>query len=203
MLDFDKFSEEDLKGMLRLFLIVIIFSVASGGLLAIVKTGTQERIELQQLEFIKGPTIKQILKDSSNDPLSSRFKLTDNGVERDFFIGEFNGKKEVIAFESFGQGFDGAIGVIVAVNVVTDEIVGVGVTTHSETPGVGSRAKTDLSFVNQFKGMPLKAPFKVTSDGGQINAISGATVTSRGVCAAVTNMAEIYSRLKRQIISKL
>ena len=108
----------------------------------------------------------------------------------------------MVAFESYGQGFDGAIGVIVAVNVKTDAIVGVGITTHSETPGVGSRAKTDLSFVNQFKGIPLKAPFKVASDGGTINAISGATVTSKGVCAAVTDLAEIYSRLKSQIVTK-
>ena len=198
-----EFSKEDFREMFRLFLIIIIFSVGSGGLLAIVKTGTQNKIDLQQLEFVKGPTIKQILEGSSNDPISTRFKLVDNGIEREFFVGEFDGKKEVVAFESFGAGFDGAIGVIVAVNVATDAIVGVGITTHSETPGIGSRAKTDLSFVRQFKDKQLKAPFKVSSDGGEISAISGATFTSRGVCAAVTNLAEIYSRMKNQIINKM
>jgi len=87
--------------------------------------------------------------------------------------------------------------------VENDEIVGIGVTTHSETPGVGSRAKTDPSLSEQFKGLPIKEPFKVKADGGQIDAISGATVSSRGVCGAVVDSAEIYMRLKKDIIEKL
>ena len=46
-------------------------------------------------------------------------------------------KRNTVAFESSGGGFGGDIGVIVAVNVETDEIVGIAVTTHTETPGVG------------------------------------------------------------------
>ena len=75
---------------------------------------------------------------------------------------------------------------IVAVNVKTDDIVGVAVTTHSETPGVGSRTKDDPGFSAQFKGLSIKEPFKVKTDGGGIDALSGATVSSRGVCAAVS-----------------
>ena len=56
-------------------------------------------------------------------------------------MGEFDGKKDVVAFETYGKGFGGDIGVITAVNVNTDKIVGVAVTTHSETPGVGSKQR--------------------------------------------------------------
>ena len=108
-----------------------------------------------------------------------------------------------MAFETFGKGFGGDIGVIVAVNLETDEIVGIGVTTHSETPGLGSRAKTDPAFSTQFKGLSLNNPFKVKSDGGEIDAISGATVTSRGVCAAITASSETYKRLKNEILKNI
>ena len=108
-----------------------------------------------------------------------------------------------MAFESSGGGYGGDIGVIVAVNVDSDDIVGVAVTTHSETPGLGSRAKDDPSFARQFKGLPIKDAFKVKPDGGQIDAVSGATVTSRGVCGAVTASSAVYFRLKDAIVEKL
>jgi len=192
-----------MREMIRLLVVVAVFSAVSGGLLAAIQNGTRDRIEYQQLKFVKGPTIQQILEGSSNDPLVDRFKLPDGKEERSFFVGVFDGKANIVALEAFGKGFDGDIGVIVAVNVENDEIVGIGVTTHSETPGVGSRVKTDPSLSEQFKGLPIKEPFKVKADGGQIDAISGATVSSRGVCGAVVDSAEIYMRLKRDIIEKL
>jgi electron transport complex protein RnfG len=80
--------------------------------------------------------------------------------------------------------------------------VGVAVTTHSESPGLGARAKTDPSFVEQFRGLPVTELPKVKADGGKIDAISGATVTSRGVCATVAHAMEIYKRLKTTIAEK-
>lgn len=192
-----------MREMIRLLVVIAVFSAVSGGLLAAIQSGTRDRIEYQQLKFVKGPTIQQILEGSSNDPLVDRFKLPDGKEERSFFVGVFDGKANIVALEAFGKGFGGDIGVIVAVNVENDEIVGIGVTTHSETPGVGSRAKTDPSLSEQFKGLPIKEPFKVKADGGQIDAISGATVSSRGVCGAVVDSAEIYIRLKKDIVEKL
>jgi electron transport complex protein RnfG len=40
---------------------------------------------------------------------------------------------------------------------------------------------------------------KVNKDGGKITAISGATITSRGVCTAVTNAMATYQKLEPQI----
>ena len=192
-----------MREMLKLFLAVVIFSSFSGGLLAAVRSGTQERIEYQKLKFVKGPTILKILEGCSNDPLVDRFKIKDGNTEREFYVGQFDGKRDVVAFESFGKGFGGEIGVMTAVNVDTDKVVGVGVSTQSETPGVGSRTKTDPAFSSQFNGLSIKDSFKVKSDGGQIDALSGATVSSRGVCAAVDDSSRIYERLKAKIKEKL
>ncbi len=192
-----------MRDMLKLFLAVVLFTAVSGGVLAAVRNATQERIEYQQLKFVKGPAIKKILEGCSNNPLSDRFKIRDGDSERNIFVGEFNGKRNTIAFESFGMGEGGPIGVMVAVNLDTDKVVGVGVTTHKETPGLGSRVKTEPAFTAQFKGMSIKDPFKVKADGGKIDAISGATISSRGVCGAVMQSGEIYSRLKKKILEKI
>ncbi len=192
-----------MREMVNLFIAVLIFSTVSGGLLAFVQGSTKERITNQQLKFVKGPAIEQILEGCTNEPITDRFTLTDGEEERIFFVGEFDGKRNTVAFESSGGGFGGDIGVIVAVNVETDDIVGVAVTTHTETPGLGSRAKDDPSFAVQFKGLPIKDTFSVKPDGGQIDAVSGATVTSRGVCGAVTASSAVYFRLKDEVIKKL
>ena len=191
-----------MRNMIKLFLVVLVFAMFSGGLLAAVRSGTQERIEYQQLKFVKGPAILEILKGCTNDPLVDRFKIKDGKEERNFFVGVFDGKPNIVALEAFGKGFGGNIGVMVGVNLETDKIVGIGVTTHSETPGLGSRAKTEPAFSAQFKGLSIKDPFKVKADGGKIDALSGATVSSRGVCGAVASSSEIYLRLKNEIINK-
>jgi H+/Na+-translocating ferredoxin:NAD+ oxidoreductase subunit G len=191
-----------MREMLKLFLVVTLFGALSGGLLAGVRAGTKERIEYQQIKFVKGPAIQEIMKGCSNDPLSTRFKVKDGKEERSFFVGVFDGKPNTVAFETSGKGYGGDIGVVVAVNIENDQIAGVGVTTHRETPGVGSRAKTDVKFAAQFKGQPIGEPFKVKADGGKIDALSGATVSSRGVCGAVVSSGEIYRRLKSSIVEK-
>jgi len=191
-----------MREMIQMVVVLTVLSFVSGGLLAYVKDGTKDKIEVQQLTFVKGPAIKAILKGAANDPIKDRFKLKDGDTEQSFFVGVFDGKPDTVAFESSGKGYGGEIGVMVGVNLKDDKIVGVGVTTHSETPGVGARAKTDPAFVAQFPGMSIEETFKVKADGGQVDALSGATITSRGVSAALTDAGKIYEKLKPQIADK-
>ncbi|OQX07898.1 MAG: electron transporter RnfG [Desulfobacteraceae bacterium IS3] len=188
-----------MRDMIKMVVVLTLLNAFSGGLLAAVRVGTMEKIQYQQLQFIKGPAIKQILSGCSNDPLVDRFAVKDGDVERSFYVGVFEGKPKIVAFESAGKGFGGELGLMIGVNLEDDKLVGVGVTTHKETPGLGSKAKTDVKFGAQFKGMVLKDEVKVAADGGKINAISGATVTSRGVCVGVTQAGALYGRLKAQI----
>jgi len=192
-----------MREMIKMVVVLTILCTFSGGLLAAIRVGTKEKIEYQQLKFVKGPAIKTILQGASNDPIVDRFKLKDGKIERSFFVGVFDGKASAVAFESFGKGFGGEIGLMVAVNLDDDNIIGVGVTTHSETPGIGSRAKTDPSFPAQFKGLSIKDVFKVKPDGGQVDIVSGATVTSRGVAVAATEAGNVYKKMKPEIAKKL
>ncbi len=192
-----------MRSLLRLFLTVTVISAFSGGLLSFVRSKTQARIEYQQLKFVKGPALKEIMKGCQNDPIVDRFKLKHGKKEETIFVGVFDGKPKAVALEAYGKGFHGDIGVIVGIDVETDKIMGIGITTHSETPGVGSRTKTDPTFRAQFKGLSIGTAFKVKADGGQIDAITGATISSRGVCNAVNNAIQLYNKLKPKILQKL
>jgi electron transport complex protein RnfG len=192
-----------MREMIKMVIVLTILSSVSGGLLAAIRNGTTEQIENQQLEFVKGPAIKNILAAASNNPITDRFKISDGEVDRSFFVGVIDGRPNAVAFESFGKGYGGDVGVMVGVDLTGDEIIGVAVTTHSETPGVGARAKTDPAFANQFKGMTFKGAFKVKPDGGQVDALSGATITSRAVAGALTDAYGVYDRLKPQLTEKV
>lgn len=192
-----------MREMIKMVVVLTILSCFSGGLLAYIYDGTKEQIEKQQLEFVKGPAIRTILEGATNNAIVDRFKLMDGETEKSFFVGIFDGKPNRVVFESSGKGYGGDVGLMVGINVDEESLVGVGVTTHAETPGMGEKAKSDPSFAAQFKGAAIDEPIKVTNDGGGINAISGATITSRAVCTAATEAVDAYQRLKPQIVEKL
>jgi electron transport complex protein RnfG len=192
-----------MREMIKMLIVLTILATLSGGLLAAIRDNTKDRIENQVLEFVKGPAIRSILEGATNDPIVDRFQIKDGDVERIFFVGVIDGEPRAVTFETSGKGFGGDVGLMVGIDTKDDKIVGVGVTTHGETPGMGAKAKTDPNFVAQFKDLPLKDPVKVTGDGGTINAISGATITSRAVCSAANEASKIFNQLKPQLAEKL
>jgi electron transport complex protein RnfG len=192
-----------MREMIKMVVVLTVLSAVSGGLLAYLRSATAAQIERQELEFVKGPAIRQILAGATNDPVNDRFKLDVDGKPLSFFVGVFDGSPNTVVFEVAGKGFADAIGLMVAVNVETDKVAGVAVTTHKETPGLGAQAKEDPAFAAQFVGLPVDKPVKVSKDGGSISALSGATITSRGVCDAATDALGQYRELKPRILEQV
>jgi len=189
--------------MIKMVVVLTVLSVVSGGSLAWLKDFTEPKIENQVMNLVKGPAIRQMLSDADNDPVEDRFKIQDGDVERTAFVGVFDGTANTVVLESEANGFADKVGLVVAFNMSDDTLRGVAVTTSKETPGLGARAKDDPSFAAQFKGLSISKPFGVTKDGGQISALSGATITSRGVCAGVNKAVKTYEELKPQIEQKI
>jgi electron transport complex protein RnfG len=144
-----------------------------------------------------------MLSDAENDPVEDRFKIQDGDVEKTAFVGVFGGSADTVVLESEANGYGDKVGLVVAFNMSDDTLRGVAVTTSKETPGLGARAKEDPSFVAQFKGQSISKPFGVTKDGGQISALSGATITSRAVCTGVNRAVKSYEELKPKIEEKI
>ncbi|MGD9056835.1 MAG: RnfABCDGE type electron transport complex subunit G [Desulfobacterales bacterium] len=192
-----------MREMIKMLIVLTILATLSGGLLAAIRDNTKDRIENQVLEFVKGPAIRSILEGATNDPIVDRFQLKVDDVERTFFVGVMNGEPSAVTFETSGKGYGGDVGLMVGIDIQNNQIMGVGVTTHAETPGMGAKAKTDPSFVAQFRELSLEEPVNVTGDGGSINSISGATITSRAVCSATNDALKIYEKIKPQLADKL
>jgi electron transport complex protein RnfG len=168
-----------------------------------VQSGTAVQIENQILKFQKAPAIAEIFPGATNDPLAERFNVSTEGMELQIFPGILADGSKAIAFETKGIGYGGPIGLMVGINLDTDQIIEARVTTHAETPGLGSRAKTDLSFVGQFAGKSLDTNFALKGENGQIDAMSGATVTSKAVSIAAVQAKELYQKLKPEIVKQI
>jgi electron transport complex protein RnfG len=193
------------REIIKMIVVLCVLSVLSGGLLAAINNKTKAQAELQVLKYVKGPALRKIFQDASNDPITSRFEIKEDKTTRNVFIGVIDGQPRGVAFETFGKGgYGGYVGLMVGVDVKDDKLIGVAVTSHQETPGMGARAETDTDFTGQFQGLSVKEePFKVRQDGGTIDALSGATLTSRAVCLATTEAAQIYEQIKPQLEQKL
>ena len=192
-----------MREMVKMVVVLTVLSVISGGGLKWLEEFAKPLIENQEMELVKGPAIRQILKEADNDPVNDRFKVKDGESERNVFVGVFGGKANTVALETQVNGFADKVGLVVAINVDDSTLAGIGVTTHKETPGLGGNAKADPSFAAQFKGKSIEKEIKVTNDGGDINALSGATITSRAVCRGTMQAIETYNSLKPQLLQKL
>lgn len=189
--------------MIKMVVVLTVLSIVSGGSLAGLKDFTEPKIENNVMNLVKGPAIRHILEAADNDPVEDRFKIQDGDVERNVFVGVFGGTADTVVMEASASGYGDKIGMVVAINMAEETLRGIAVTTHKETPGLGAMAKDDPNFAAQFIDKSITSQFGVTTDGGQISALSGATITSRAVCVGVNNAVASYKQLKPQLEEKI
>lgn len=84
-----------------------------------------------------------------------------------------------------GEGYGGDIVLMVGFKKDKKTVISYKVLQASETPGLGMKLKTP-EFADQFSGKDGSA-LKVKKDGGDIEAITSATITSRAVCKAIAD----------------
>ena len=97
------------------------------------------------------------------------------------------------AVESSTVGFGGPLSLIVG--ITPDGVVyNTSVLSHSETPGLGAKCTTDIKFMDQWRGFnPSAKKLSVTKDGGDVDAITASTITSRAYTLAVENALKTFS----------
>ncbi len=189
-----------MKEIIRMVVVLSVITGLSGFILSGLKVWTDPIIEVQVLNNVQGPALKRIFPDCSNDPTADRKKLALPGSEGQVvtvFPAMRDGKLQAVAVEAAGKGYGGDVNTLVGFDAASGKLVGISVTTHKETPGLGSRIE-DPSFTKQFKGKDAtKAVLK--KDGGDIDAISGATFSSIGATEAVKQASGWYAALKDTI----
>lgn len=175
--------------VLTLFLVTLIASTA----LALVYEVTKGPIE-EAKRVKKMNAIGEVVPEFDNDPGAEVRKLGSGKDTLYFYIARMGGELSGIAVESYTYtGFSGLIRIMVGF-LPDGSIHAISVLEHAETPGLGDKMikaksldkSTGLSWSSQFEGKhPGSFRLSVIKDGGDVDAITAATITSRAFCDAV------------------
>ena len=169
------------------FLTLVVFiSVVA---LTLVNGVTEERIAANKREAIKQmlASLFPEMADFAHAEESGLYSLFDaSAVTTDEETGEthiLSGFPPIgYAFMTDGRGYGGKIGILVGLEV--DRAVrGIRIISHQETPGLGAKI-TALDFLDQFAGLST-GELAIRRDGGAVDAITGATISSRAVAEGV------------------
>lgn len=187
-----------------------LFAVITGGTIAVTQVATEERIQ-EQAARAEAEALFEIIPESqhTNDMLRDTVKLP--ASERlsqsgplTVWVARKNGEPVGMIMPIVApDGYSGKIHLLVGVNM-QGTILGVRVTSHKETPGLGDRIETKKSdWIKSFEGRSLGRPphreWNVKKNGGEFDQFTGATITPRAVVKAVQK-ALIYFRENRQVI---
>lgn len=196
--------ESSLKNMLLVLTGITAISVA---LLAFVNELTKGPIAEANMKTLN-EALKQVLPEFTNNPVSQSDTVYSekNGKKIvDFIIypAEVDGKWIGSAVEATSLGFGGELKVLVGFDA-NGNIYNYSLLSHAETPGLGSKA--DIWFKEGQKGSiiglnPGTTVLKVNKDGGQVDAITASTITTRAFLNAVNDAYKAFANEERDAVS--
>ncbi|MBO5180547.1 MAG: RnfABCDGE type electron transport complex subunit G [Paraprevotella sp.] len=184
------------SSLVNMVVVLTFISVIAGGALAYVNKETQGPIaEINAKNLQDG--IKQVILGSTEGELKVEAPDT---LSNGYIIYATDKGTAVAASEN---GFGGKLTVLVGFNAQGD-ILGYTILTTAETPGLGVKAAT--WFQKDGKGNiigknPGEKELTVSKDGGDVDAITASTITSRAFLKAVNNAYKAYTEKQTDGIS--
>ncbi len=169
----------------NMVLSLTLISLGASACLGYVYQMTKGPIELSVLNK-KLAAIREVVPDFNNDPFEEMYKLpTGEGDSLEIYPAK---KDSIIVGYAVNtntkKGFGGDVNLMAGFKP-DGTIINITVLSQKETPGLGTKM-TGTDFKDQFNDKnPSDFKLKVKKDGGPVDAISAATISSRAFCDAV------------------
>ncbi|HAR85670.1 electron transporter RnfG [Clostridium sulfidigenes] len=174
-----------MKENLKLGGILLAITAIAGLILAFAYDITRAPIEAKAKED-QAAAMKVVLE-------AEEFSELKDGIADENVTGIFqaktSGSDAGYVFQVNSSGYGGKIELMVGIDA-EGAVSGITILSHTETPGLGSKAKDDPSFAAQYKGLSSEKELTVGSD---IQAITGATITSKAVTTGVNTAINYYN----------
>ena len=175
----------------KMLLVLTVIGAVSGGILAGVFHVADPLIQANREKELK-EAIFVVL------PEAKDYKILEKGIDKAKVIVyqglDADGRSVGLAFIADGGGFQGNIRIMVGLSVDYLKLKGIKVLEQNETPGLGNRIK-EPAFEGQFKGLEIKPKveyikYRKPEKPNQIQAITGATISSDAVVKNINNAVE-------------
>ncbi len=172
--------------------VLTITTMIAGFLLGYVYRSTAEARDKASSDKLVG-AISQVVSGFDNDPVASKTTVTAGSSQITIYPATHDGRLIGCAAESSSDnGFSGKITIVAGFDP-DGNILGYEVTSHAETPGLGAKMN------DWFRGTgsrsvigrnPSSRPLKVSKDGGEVDGITAATISSRAFLEALNTASE-------------
>lgn len=171
------------KSVLKQAWLVLLLAVCFGAALAGVHVALSPRINANRRAEVQD-SIPMLIEGASAEAT----ERTDLGGRRVYKAFNSDGEQLGWVIHAIGQGFGGPVELLVGLDLPAERITGMYVLVQTETPGLGTGI-TEKDWRKQFAGAPtadgLKLVKEKPSQAGEVQAITGATVSSQSVCDIV------------------
>lgn len=167
----------------NMVLILTLISAVATVALAYTYQVTKEPRALVEIKKTEA-ALKTILPEFDNKPVEEKYTLPEF-TDMEFYPARKGEQIVGWAVKTFSDnGFDSRIWIMVGFDD-KKQIYDTQVLAMTETPGLGSKLSTD-KFRKQFKGIvPGEFKLQVKKDGGHVDALTAATISSRAFCEAL------------------
>lgn len=171
--------------ILKLGLVLSVFAVVSCFALAVVNNFTAPKIAAHKAEkTAKG--LRMIFPDADSFEEVKDFSKKSGSTEiMEFYTAIKDNEKEGTVIKATGPTYDKVV-LLIGCDV-EKKITGVVILENTDSPGFGQKASEE-SFYGQFAGIDGSKPVVMGKD---FDAISGATITSKGIEAIINNALEV------------
>lgn len=171
-----------MKDMLKITLGLVAIFIAAGVIMGITYKYTSP-VKYYAEKKEKEEALKEMAP-AATDPIKPAGNWTNHGKSYEYYRATSRGKTVAYISSTAGKGYSSYIKMLLSLDKDM-RIKDVKILHHGETPGLGDQIE-EKSFINQFRGKPLSQLVLVkTETKDNIQAISGATISSRAVTNGV------------------
>ena len=183
--------------LLNMFVALFVICIVAGGVLGIVFNATKDPIAAAE-NAKRTAAIKNVLPEFNTlKTINVMSAIEGDNAEIPFHLAyDANNNFIGAAVETFtNKGFSGNISLMVGI-LADGTVKNISVLQHAETPGLGSKMEEE-TFKGQFCDKnPASFNFSVKKDGGDVDAITAATISSRAFCDAVNRALSTFENNK-------
>ena len=195
------------KHVSHVALVLLIISAVAAALLGMTNAVTKSKIAEQEKQtniearqkVLKGADKFTEVKDIK--AIAKKASKSNAGIISEAYKGYKNGKLVGYTVKVAPKGYGGEVELLFGFNT-SGKTTGITVVSNSETAGLGARC-TEPSFQKQFKGLSADTTYTVAKHGSktsnnQIEALAGATITSRAVTLGLNTSNQVYRVLSKE-----
>lgn len=199
-------------GVFCALLIIFVYQIT----LPIIEKNRAEYLEKSIFNVLPGATSKVTYTITPQNTLE-RVAANEGAGKRVYAGYDQNGELVGVAIEARGMGFQDVIVMLYGYSPQKDAIIGIQVLESKETPGLGDKVETDPQFLKNFHALDVsltedgsapKNPIEMVKSGEkehpwQIEAITGATITSRAVSNILRESSAEYVPVLKKNLDQL